>query len=71
VFNLVPVPPLDGSHLLYHLLPPSLGARYRALSRYSFLFLAAVLFVPGLLDAIFYPVGVLMGAADRVIELLV
>jgi len=29
VFNLVPLPPLDGSHVLYHLLPPRLGARYR------------------------------------------
>lgn len=68
VFNLVPVPPLDGSHVLYHFLPPELGARYRELGRYSFIFLAAILFVPGLLDAIFYPVGVLMTAADRMIE---
>ena len=69
VFNLVPLPPLDGSHVLYHLLPPALGARYRELGRFSFVFLAAILFVPGLLDAIFYPVGVLMAAADRMIEL--
>jgi Zn-dependent protease len=68
VFNLVPLPPLDGSHVLYHLLPPELGARYRELGRFSFVFLAAILFVPGLLDAIFYPVGVLMAAADRMIE---
>jgi len=67
VFNLVPLPPLDGSHVLYHLLPPRLGARYRELGRFSFIFLAAILFVPGLLDAIFYPVGVLMDAADRMI----
>ena len=69
VFNLVPLPPLDGSHVLYHLLPPRLGARYRELGRYGFVFLAAVLFVPGLLDAIFYPVGVLMDAADRMIDI--
>lgn len=69
VFNLVPVPPLDGSHILYHFLPPELGARYRELGRYSFIFLAAILFVPGLLDAIFYPVGALMEAADRMIDL--
>src|SRR5687768_2280474 len=24
-FNLIPIPPLDGSHVLYHLLPPKLG----------------------------------------------
>lgn len=70
VFNLVPLPPLDGSHVLYHLLPHELGARYRELGRFSFVFLAAILFVPGILDAIFYPVGVLMGAADWMIDLL-
>ena len=34
-FNLIPIPPLDGSHVLYHLLPPALGARYRAFSGYG------------------------------------
>jgi Zn-dependent protease len=43
-FNLIPIPPLDGSHVLYHLLPPALGARYRALSQYGFLLLLALLF---------------------------
>ena len=35
-FNLIPVPPLDGSHIFYHLLPPAQGARYRPLGRYGF-----------------------------------
>jgi Zn-dependent protease len=48
VFNLVPLPPLDGSHLFYHLLPPALGARYRALGRFGFLVLLATFMVPGL-----------------------
>ena len=29
-FNLIPIPPLDGSHLFYYVLPPELGARYRS-----------------------------------------
>jgi len=29
VFNLIPVPPLDGSHVVSSLLPPTLGERYR------------------------------------------
>lgn len=29
VFNLLPVPPLDGSHVVASLLPPELGKRYR------------------------------------------
>lgn len=48
VFNLVPLPPLDGSHLFYHLLPPALGARYRAIGRYGFLVLLVTFMVPGL-----------------------
>jgi Zn-dependent protease len=46
-FNLIPIPPLDGSHVFYHLLPPALGARYRALSQYGFLILLAVMFLSG------------------------
>lgn len=34
-FNLIPIPPLDGSHILYHLLPPAAAARYRTLSGYQ------------------------------------
>ena len=30
LFNLIPMPPLDGSYLVNHFLPPPLAARYRA-----------------------------------------
>jgi Zn-dependent protease len=43
-FNLIPVPPLDGSHLLYHALPPNLGARYRQLGQFGYLPLMLLLF---------------------------
>jgi Zn-dependent protease len=42
-FNLIPIPPLDGSRLFYHLLPPAWGARYRSLDRFGFLPLLALL----------------------------
>ncbi len=42
-FNLIPIPPLDGSHVLYHLLPPEIGSKYRELSRYGILILMAIL----------------------------
>ena len=42
-FNLIPIPPLDGSRLLYHALPPALGLKYRALDRFGFLPLMALL----------------------------
>ncbi len=43
-FNLIPVPPLDGSHLLYHALPPGWGARYRQLGQYGYVPLMVLLF---------------------------
>jgi Zn-dependent protease len=36
-FNLIPIPPLDGSHLFYHILPPAWGARYRQLGQFGYL----------------------------------
>lgn len=42
-FNLLPIPPLDGSHLFYYLLPPAWGQRYRELGRYGFLIVLVLL----------------------------
>lgn len=70
VFNLIPIPPLDGSHLLYHALPPSLGARYRSLGQYSIVLLLLVLFVPGVLGVLLFPVRLLDGLAESLIRLL-
>ena len=36
-FNLIPIPPLDGSHLFYHILPPAWGPRYRQLGQFGYL----------------------------------
>ena len=56
-FNLIPIPPLDGSHVLYHLLPPAAGARYREMGRYgvTLLFLTVVVF-PGAFSTLLSPV---------------
>jgi Zn-dependent protease len=42
VFNLLPIPPLDGSKVLYHFLPASMAEAYRGLDRYGFLILWAL-----------------------------
>jgi Zn-dependent protease len=68
VFNLIPIPPLDGSHLLYHVLPPTLGTRYRELGRYGIVLLVLVLIVPGLLGILLSPVRFLMEVATDVIN---
>ena len=66
VFNLVPLPPLDGSHVFYHLLPPALGARYRAIGRYGFAVLMLTLWlVPGAWNVILWPVARITEAATH------
>jgi Zn-dependent protease len=47
LFNLIPIPPLDGSHVFYYLLPPHLAVRYRQLGQYGFVILFALLFLGG------------------------
>lgn len=46
VFNLLPIPPLDGSKILSSLLPDQLAWRYRQLDAYGFLILLVILFSP-------------------------
>jgi Zn-dependent protease len=45
VFNLIPLPPLDGSKVVAPLLPLPIAARYLALGRYGMLFLLIILVV--------------------------
>jgi Zn-dependent protease len=44
VFNLIPIPPLDGSHILFALLPGNTFDLQMQLSRYGFLLLFLVIF---------------------------
>jgi Zn-dependent protease len=60
-FNLIPIPPLDGSHVLKHLLPPSAGLRYRQLYAFGFLPIMAISwFAPVLLTPFLWPAKQLM-----------
>jgi len=45
MFNLLPIPPLDGSHVVKHLLPAPLAQAYARAARFGFLILVALLFV--------------------------
>lgn len=55
VFNALPIPPLDGSWVLYHLLPPSLARSYRAIFPYGFVILILLL-ITGTIQNIIVPV---------------
>ena len=49
VFNLLPVPPFDGGHVVEGLLPRSLAAPFRKIGRYSLLvFVVLLLVLPAL-----------------------
>lgn len=54
IFNMLPIPPLDGSHILRNLLPYELARGYEQLERYSFIFLIIILMTP-VLSYIFVP----------------
>jgi Zn-dependent protease len=61
-FNLIPVPPLDGSHVFYHLLPPAAGLRYRSLHGFGFLPVMALIWLfPSVLRVLLWPASALMG----------
>ncbi|HEY3933626.1 MAG TPA: site-2 protease family protein [Gemmatimonadales bacterium] len=45
VFNLIPIPPLDGSRILYHFLPTAWAVRYRSLDRFGFIPLVILLYL--------------------------
>ena len=54
-FNLIPVPPLDGSRILAGLLPPRLAVRVLALEPWGVV-LVLILMVSGLVNRILWPV---------------
>src|SRR5258705_5985677 len=67
-FNLIPIPPLDGSHVFYHLLPPRAGMQYRQLQRFGFLPIVLVsYFLPGVVRFFFWPAFQLLEVAKHVI----
>jgi Zn-dependent protease len=68
VFNMLPIPPLDGSHVLFALLPGNTFGLQRALAQWGFFILIAIIFLaPGIIRtpttyimlALFNLVGVL------------
>lgn len=59
VFNLLPIPPLDGSKILYTILPASMHSGLEVLERFGFIILLVVI-QTGVLNVIFRPVMVIL-----------
>ena len=55
VFNLIPIPPLDGSRVLFGMLPPSIAKEYVKFERYGFIVLFILLYLK-IIDRILWPI---------------
>ena len=65
-FNLLPIPPLDGSHVIAHFLPPALALQYTRISRFGLLILVGLLYFGGdVLNVLLSPVGLVVHALMR------
>ncbi|MFA6730562.1 MAG: site-2 protease family protein [Eubacteriales bacterium] len=63
LFNLIPIPPLDGSKVLASILPPKYGYKFIALERYAGLFILALFLMSNIGggDFIFAPLEAIRG----------
>jgi len=55
VFNLIPIPPLDGSRIVVAFLPQDLAIQYSRIERYGFIIIFGLFFL-GILQSILWPV---------------
>jgi len=63
-FNLIPIPPLDGSHVLKQLLPPAAGMQFRQLYALGIIpIMIVVWLLPGVVSAFLWPARQLLQAA--------
>jgi Zn-dependent protease len=68
-FNLIPIPPLDGSHVFYHLLPPGAGLKYRQLYVFGFLPILLVSWLaPGVIGVFLWPAFRLMEVGESLVR---
>lgn len=71
IFNMLPIPPLDGSHILRNLLPYELARAYEGLERYSFIFLILIIATP-ILHYVFVPLQrFIFGIFRSIVEVLI
>jgi Zn-dependent protease len=59
VFNLLPIPPLDGSHILENVLPPNAAAQFRKLRPYGMALLLGFVFLNMWTGLLAWPIVIL------------
>jgi Zn-dependent protease len=67
VFNMIPIPPLDGSRIMYAILPADLAYSFMQLERYGFLILMAIIFIPSFIPGVPDIIGNIIGGATNFI----
>jgi Zn-dependent protease len=70
LFNLIPIPPLDGSHVFAYLLPPKLAYRYRQIGMGGIMIVFLLLFLTGF-RFLGVPLYWLMNFAGHITSILV
>ena len=69
MFNLLPLPPLDGSHVMKYLMPASWAVHYQQVGRYGIIVLVVLLSVGrGFLDAWMRPAWVVAGGLLALVQ---
>ena len=69
-FNLLPIPPLDGSHVMKYLLPPAWSLRYQQLGFFGFVILIVLMQTP-FLGWWLRPASIVAGALLGLVDTLV
>jgi Zn-dependent protease len=70
VFNMVPIPPLDGSRIMAWLLPSSLRPGYLALERFGLMIIVLLIFfVPGFQAMLSRWMNVVIGIVNEIASL--
>ncbi|MGE5328608.1 MAG: site-2 protease family protein [Deltaproteobacteria bacterium] len=70
VFNLIPIPPLDGSHIIANLLPYNQAQKYRSIERYGFIILIILVLTNVLSYILSRPIELIFGAIITIFSLL-
>ncbi len=70
-FNMIPIPPLDGSHILEYFLPPALAEKYAYFQRYGFILLMLLIFFTPFFRIIYIPVGFMINILYTFINIFI